>query len=189
MPPIRFLAILLVLLAAPAPAAAAPRPYVLDPGGSRVAFLWSFGRDTVQGRMAVAAASLQIDFDDVAASRVAVAVDVTRADAGHPLATEALTGPRMLDAAAHPLITFESRRVTLVGDGQARIEGDLTMRGVTRPVTLDARLTSTAADLSNLTVALSGTVRRSEFGATGWSDVVGDVVRLDIVAALRAAGG
>lgn len=186
MPLLRLIPLLLLLLAAPT--LAAPRPYVLDGGASRVAFHWTFGSDTVQGRMAVAGADLLLDLEDVGASRVRVAVDVTRADAGHPLATQALTGPRVLDAASYPTITFQSRRVTLVGDGQARIEGDITIRGVTRPITLDARLSTTTADLSHLTVTLSGRLRRSDFGATGWADVVGDAVRLDIVAALRAAG-
>jgi polyisoprenoid-binding protein YceI len=185
MPVLRLLAVLLLLAA---PTTAAPRPYVLDSGSSSVAFTWTFGPDTVRGRMAVAGADLALDLEDIGASQVSVAVDVTRADAGHPLATQAMTGPRVLDAAAYPTITFQSRRVTLVGDGQARIEGDIAIRGVTRPVTLDARLTTSTPDLSRLTVTLSGVVYRSDFGATGWSDVVGDEVRLDIVAALQAAG-
>lgn len=183
-----FLRALTLFLLLAAPTIASPRPYVLEGGASRVAFLWTFGPDTLQGRMAVAGADLSLDLEDVGASHVNVAVDVTRADAGFPFATQAMTGPRVLDAASYPTITFRSRRVTLVGDGHARIDGDITIRGVTRPVALDARLTSTSADLSDLTVALSGLVRRSDFGATGWSDMVGDEVRLDIVAALRAAG-
>ncbi|EYD75037.1 hypothetical protein Rumeso_03365 [Rubellimicrobium mesophilum DSM 19309] len=185
MSPLRLLPLLLALAG---PATAAPQPYVLDGGASRVAFTWTFGADPVRGRMAVAGASLSLDLDDVGASQVSVAVDVTRADAGHPLATQAMTGPRVLDAADYPTITFQSRRVTLVGDGQARIDGDIVIRGVTRPITLDARLTSSTPDLSRLTVTLNGLIHRSDFGATGWSDLVGDDVRLDIVAALRAAG-
>ncbi len=183
MPLLRFLALLLLLAA---PTVAAPRPYVLDSAASNVVFYWTFGSDTVRGRMAVSSADLSLDLDDIGASQVRVAVDVTRADAGHPLATQAMTGPRVLDAASYPMITFQSRRITLVGDGQAQIDGDITIRGVTRPITLDARLTTSTPDLSQLTVTLSGLVHRSEFGATGWSDLVGDEVRLDVVAALRA---
>jgi polyisoprenoid-binding protein YceI len=169
-------------------AGASPRPFVLDGGASRVAFTWTFGADPVQGRMAVVTADLALDLEHVGASQVSVAVDVTHADAGHPLATQAMVGPRVLDAADYPLITFRSRRVTLVSDGQARIDGDIAIRGVTRSITLDARLTTSSPDLSDLTVTLSGLVHRSDFGATGWSELVGDEVHLDIVAALRAAG-
>jgi len=185
MPLLRFLALLLLLIA---PTLTAARPYILDGDASRVAFLWTFGPDTVQGRMPVTGADLSLDLENIAASHVNVAVDVTRADAGHPLATQAMVGPRVLDAADYPLITFQSRRVTLVGDGQARIDGDIAIRGVTRPITLDARLTTSSPDLSDLTVTLSGLIHRSDFGAIGWSDLVGDEVRLDIVAARRAAG-
>jgi polyisoprenoid-binding protein YceI len=182
------LRLLLFVLTIAAPSVAAARPYVLDGGASRVGFTWTFGADTVQGRMAVASADLSLDVEDVGASQVSVAVDVTRADAGHPLATQAMTSPGVLDAADYPLITFQSRRVTLVGDGQARVDGDIAIRGVSRPITLDAWLTTSTPDLSRLTVTLSGLVHRSDFGAAGWSDLVGDEVRLDIVAALRAAG-
>lgn len=179
--------LLLALLLFAGPAMAAPRSYIFDGSASQIAFFWTFGPDTVQGRMAVATADLALDLQDVGASRVSVTLDVTQADAGHPLATQALLGPRVLDARSHPVITFQSRRVTLVGDGHALVDGDLGIRGVVRPITLDARLTSTTTDLSDVTVRLRGIVHRSEFGASGWSDIVGDEVHLDIVAALRAA--
>ena len=47
---------------------------------------------------------------------------------------------------------------------------------------------STADDLEHLTVKLSGHVRRSDFGATGWPDMVGDEVRILITARIDAAG-
>lgn len=180
------LAALLIALATMASAAA--RPFVLDPAASRVTFTWRFGEDPVAGSMPVARADLLLDLDDVGASRVSVAVDASRAEAGFPFASQAMRGPRVLDAGAHPLITFESRRVTLVADGRARVEGDLTIRGVTRPATFDATLTSADADLSRLTVALHAAVHRSDFGATGWADMVGDEVTLDIAASLVAGG-
>jgi polyisoprenoid-binding protein YceI len=66
------------------------------------------------------------------------------------------------------------------------VEGNVTIRGVTQPMTLAAQIwrqkDSEPGDLSHLTVRLVGTVKRSAFGATGWSDMVGDEVRLDILA-------
>ena len=70
--------------------------------------------------------------------------------------------------------------------------GDLTIRGVTQPVTLRAELYRTkgsaAGDNSHLTVRLTGRVNRSAFGATGWSDMVGDEVRIIITARIDAKG-
>jgi len=89
-----------MLVALAGPAAAAPRPYILETTGSRVAFFWQFGPDTFEGRMSVAAADLALDFEDVSQSQVHVAVDASHAEAGFPFATQAMRGPRVLDAAA-----------------------------------------------------------------------------------------
>lgn len=179
----------LVLLASPV--SAAPERYALDPAASTVAFYWDFGEEEVQGRMPVAQADLTIDFDDLSRSRIAVAVDVSRAEAGFPFASQAMKGPKVLDAAQYPQITFVSDTVRRSGDG-AVINGRITVRGVTRPAILAAELYrqrgTEAGDLSRLTVLLTGTLDRSDFGATGWSDMVGNQVRLRIVARVRRAG-
>jgi polyisoprenoid-binding protein YceI len=97
----------------------------------------------------------------------------------------------VLDAATHPQMTFESTSVIRTGEA-AEVTGDLTIRGITRPVTLLAEVFrpqgSAAGDLSRLTVRLTGRVNRSDFGATGWSDLVGDEVRIVITARVDAAG-
>ncbi|MBM1221575.1 YceI family protein [Ponticoccus sp. SC2-23] len=185
--------ILFLAAMALAPAlSAAPRDYTLDERASEVGFSWQFGEDTFTGTMEIAQADLTIDFEDVSQSRVTVAVDASRAEAGFPFATEAMRGPRVLDTAAHPLISFRSRSFTRTGPGTATIEGDLTVRGVTRPETITAQIYrapgSDAGDLSRLTVLISGSLSRSAFGADGWSDLVGDTVTLDITATIAEGG-
>ncbi len=181
----RLVAILFVLILASAPATAAPREYSLDAQQSLVAFAWDFGRNEIRGKMPVARADLTLDFASVANSRVDVAVDVTRAVAGFPFASQAMKGPRILDAKRFPLITFASTRIRRNGSG-ALIEGNITVRGVTRPITLAAQLYrqrgTDPSDLSRLAVFLTGALNRSDFGATGWSDLAGDQVRLRILA-------
>jgi polyisoprenoid-binding protein YceI len=185
---LRTVLVALALLTA-LPATAAPRAYALDPAGSEVGFLWSFGKDEIRGTMPVAAADITLDFDSPARSSVHVEIDAAAAQAGFPFATQALTGPKMLDTAQHPRITFDSTEVTGAGD-TARIQGHVTIRGVTRPMEMTATLrrpTGTAeGDFSALTVRLTGTLSRSDFGAAGWSDMVADAVTLDIRAALAA---
>jgi polyisoprenoid-binding protein YceI len=182
------LATLALALVAATTAAAAPSAYVLEPAESRVGFETDFGPDRITGQMAVTRADLTLDFDNVAATRVAVTLDVTTAEASFPFAAQAMRGPRVLDAATWPEITFASTTVRRDGDG-ARVAGDLTIRGVTRPVNLDARIYrrqgTAEGDRSRLTIRLTGAVNRSDFGATGWSDMVGDQVRLDILARIR----
>lgn len=173
------------------PADAAPVRYSLDAARSTVRFEADFGPDRITGEMPVGAADLTLDFADVTRSRVAVRLDVTRAEASFPFAAQAMKGPKVLDARSYPDIRFRSTSVRRSGDG-VTIAGDITIRGVTRPVTLDAaiwRQQGTApGDLSHLTLRLTGRLLRSAFGATGWSDMVGDEVRIDILARIDRAG-
>lgn len=179
------ISVALVLLAAAGPAAAEPRRYVLETDKSVVGFSWFLGEAEVKGTMPVASAELMIDPLAPEASRVSVAVDVAGARAGFPFATQAMKGPKVLDAARHPRIRFASRRIGAAADG-AVVEGDLTVRGVTRPVVFDVglyRQRGTAeGDLSRLSVIVTGSLSRAAYGADGWSDLAGDEVRLTIVA-------
>jgi len=186
----RALSLLLwLLLAATAPAA--PVPYALQVEDSVVAFEVDFGPDLIEGRMPVARADIRLDLSRLENSAVSVTLDVTDATTNNPFATQALKSPRVLDARDHPDIRFESTRITRTGPTEARVQGRLTMRGVTHPVTLTATLYrqrgTLPGDLSRLSILLEGAVSRSAFGATGWAERVGDEVRLRILARLRRA--
>lgn len=169
---------------------ATPARYTLDAARSLVRFETFFGRDLITGDMPVSAADLTLDFANVANCKVAVRLDVAHASASFPFAAQAMKGPKVLDSASYPEILFQSTSVRRNGDG-ARVSGDITIRGVTRPVTLDAAFYrqkgTEAGDLSHLTIRLTGLVHRSEFGARGWSDMVADEVRLDILARIDRA--
>lgn len=184
------LAVLFALLL-PSLAGADPVAYALERERSVVGFAWDFGRDEIRGRMPVAAADITIDFDDVRNSRVDVSVDVAHAEAGFPFATQAMKGPKVLDAARFPFLRFRSRSVRKVGAG-AEVAGDLTVRGVTRPVVFYAEIYrqrgTDEGDRDRMSVLVSGALSRRSFGATGWSDLAGDEVRLNILARLRRAG-
>lgn len=178
-------AVLLLALLLASPASAAPTSYHLDTSASVVGFETDFGPDKISGNMPVSRADLLLDFKNPAASQFSVAIDVTGADASFPFAAQAMRGPKVLDAAEFPQITFESTSVKAAGDG-ADVTGQVTIRGVTRPMQLRATIYrqkgTEAGDLTRLSVRLTGAVNRSDFGATGWSDMVGDQVRLDIMA-------
>lgn len=185
------LATLLLLLLLPAVAAAAPQAYRLDPAASTVTFDVTFGPDLITGTMPILSADMTLDFDRPADSRVAVTLDAAGAGASFPFATQALKGPTVLATTAHPRITFETTafRAQPGPGARAEIDGQLTIRGVTRPVTLDAQIFRRAeGDLSTLSVHLDTAVSRAAFGAEGWSDMVGDEVRIHIVARIDRAG-
>jgi polyisoprenoid-binding protein YceI len=182
---------LIAQLAAPVASHAVVVAYDLDPAASTVAFETDFGPDRITGAIPLEKADLRLDFDTVANCSVVVTLDVTGATASFPFAAQALKGPKVLAARDHPRITFESTSVSRAGDG-ADVAGTITIRGVSKPVTLRAHLFrppgSAANDFSRLTVKLSGSVNRSDFGATGWPDLVGDEVRILITARIDAKG-
>ncbi len=165
------------------PLAARPQTYVLDPAGSEVAFEIGVGKNPLRGVMPVSRADLTLDFDHAAASRVDVTLDVTGARMALPFATEAVKGAQVLDAARFREIRFQSLRLNANGQ-TAAVDGNLTIRGITRPITLAAQIFrpkgSVEGDRSALIVHLKGTVSRSAFGASGYGDLVGDPVAIDI---------
>ena len=181
-------ALLIGLIALPALAQAAPERYRLDAEGSVVGFTYSFEGATQRGRMPVKSAEILLDLDNVPASRVAVTLDPTRARAGFIFATQAMQGPSLLDTARFPEITFRSTAVA--GDlAGAMVTGDLTVRGITRQVTLAARLYrqqgTEAGERNRLVIRLTGAVSRAAFGATGFPGFVGDRIGLDILARIE----
>lgn len=184
------------LLMAANPLRAAGRQYELVTEGSRITFSFVLKGIRQSGTAPIATADLSIDPADLARSTADVSADIRRAKTGLIFVTEALKSPSVLDAEAHPLVHFVSTAVRLgakgrIGEG-AVIEGDLTLRGVTRPLRLAATLTrpkGSAPDaLTELKVHLTGALKRSDYGATGFADLVADRVDLDIMAEIRAVG-
>ncbi len=173
------------LALATGPLAAAPVHYDLQKDASTVAFETRFGAQTISGDIPLASADLVLDFERLSNCTINVVLDAAHAGASFPFAAEALRGDSVLDARDHPKMTFRSTSVKPVDDG-AKVTGKLTIRGITRTVTLDARIRrqkgTEAGDLSRLTVRLTGTVNRSDFGATGFADLVSDRVGIEITA-------
>jgi polyisoprenoid-binding protein YceI len=189
----RAFCVLAFVLTAPS-VMAEPTRYELDKTASQVGFIYSLSGADQKGTMPVASAVLMIDPDNLATSAVDVYLDVQNARTGLIFATDALKSPSVLDANQFPTLHFVSTTIRLGANGRlsegAEIDGNVTLRGVTRPITLQAglfRLQGSAIDdLSHLTVRLTGSINRAEFGANGFGELVGDSVRLDIVAHIKA---
>lgn len=166
---------------------AVPLTYALNADESRVGFAVPFGPDEITGTMPVQSADIALDFERPANSQISVVLDVGNAQANFPFATQALRGPRVLDATEFPRVSFVSNAIEVRADApsKALLTGDITIRGVTRPITLDAELFRPAGralgEREQLFVRLEGAVSRAAFGATGWDDLVGDEVSLNLM--------
>jgi len=183
---IRALAQTLALLAlTAAPAAAKPLVYSLDDQSSQVGFSVDMGGMPLKGVMPVTRADLSLDFDHPANSKVRVTLNPDATRMGLPFAAETMRGQTVLDTSHYPDITFVSTRVRGAGS-DAVIDGQITIRGVTRPIRLQARLFRPAGSATgarhDLSIRLSGQISRAAFGAVGNADLVDDLVRIDILA-------
>ena len=179
--------VLVLLLALASPALADPVPYILDAGASSVGFAVNMGDQAVTGTMPVSGATLLLDFDRVANSTINVTLDPSRARTGLIFATEALKAETMLNTAAYPQIAFVSTGVTAGANGtQAEVDGQVTIRGVTHPLRLHAQLYrqagTIAGNIDKLSLLLTGTLNRNDFGASGYPGMVSDQVTLEITA-------
>ena len=93
----------------------------------------------VRGHLGPVTGTVFIDEQDLSRSRVDVSIDARGIDTREPKRDEHLRSADFLDVANHPTVTFRSTRVEAPSGaaGDLRVTGDLTIRGVTRPVTLE----------------------------------------------------
>jgi len=166
------------LAANDAPAAStAPVPkgaYTVDKAHTSVIFRvdhLSFSHWT--GRFTHVDAQLQFDPANIPASRVTVTIDPRSIEADNPPADflKALAGKDWLDADQFPEMTFRTKSVETTGARAFRIKGELTLHGVTRPLTLEARYNGGYAGHpfdphARIGFSAHGTLKRSEFGVS-----------------------
>lgn len=180
-----------VLLTASA-ATAKSETYELDPVHTRVAFQVSHaGFSNPVGSFSGSSGSLQFDDKDWSSARLDVRVPIARLELGDAEWEEKILDRTFFDAKKFPEARFVSTRVEPTGQNSALVTGDLSLRGVTRPLTL--KVTLNALKRHPLTLkktagfSATGTLSRKEFGISAWKSVVGDEVKLIIEAeALRS---
>lgn len=178
------LALLAFAAATALPAFAAPETYVLDANHSFPRFSYSHLGYSVQlSRFDKTTGT--VVFDKAAKTgAVDVVIDTKSVSTGSPLFNEHIQGEDFLDTANYPTATFKSTKVVFDGDKPVAVNGNLTLKGVTRPVTLTVTsfqamphpmMKKDAIGANAFTV-----VKRSEFNAGKYAPYVGDDVRIDI---------
>jgi polyisoprenoid-binding protein YceI len=161
--------------AAEAPVDVPAGAYTIDPAHTSVLFrVDHLGFSNYTARFKKATAQLQFDPSNLAASSVTVTVDASSIETDFPDPAKVdfnaqLLSEQWLDGAKFPQITFRSTSVEATGPRTMHINGDLTLRGVTRPMTLEARFNGGYAGHPmdpNARIGFSahGVLKRSEFG-------------------------
>ena len=150
--------------------------YDLDPVHSHLGFSVRHMMVSQQrGQFSGVTGTLALDRGNLAASRVEISIDVATINTNNADRDNHLRSADFFDVANHPKMTFVSREVVVQPDGQLRITGDLTIRGNTRSVVLDADPISDESKdpFGNLKVGTSvaGKVSRKDFGLV-WNAIL-----------------
>jgi polyisoprenoid-binding protein YceI len=176
----------------PSPAAVRAGTYKLDPNHGKITWSIShFGVSTYIGQFAHVEAVLKIDPKAVGATSLDATIDTNSVGTLNPELDAQLKSKTFLDVASFPTATFRATKVTQTGEKTADIAGDLTLHGVTRPVTVHATFTLGGPNPIDkkyeLGFAGSAEIQRSEFGIKTYLPNLGDKVTLTLEAEFRAA--
>ena len=120
------------VLAAPA----AARPYTVDKAASKLGFTGSMSGAPFQGTFRRWDATIDFDPNNLPASRASVTVDMASASTGDGTRDEAMPSSDWFAAQRFPRATFTTRAITRTGPNRYQAAGDLTIRGVRRPVVM-----------------------------------------------------
>ncbi len=195
----RALAAALVLgalaLAQVQPAVAGTERYALDPVHTRVQFgIWHAGFSQALGTISGASGTLEFDPDDWSSARLEATVPLQRLDLGDAQWNRAALARRLLHAQRWPQARFVSERIEPLDARRFIVHGHLTLRGVTRPVALEARFNALARHplppfRRTAGFSATTTLSRQDFGIDAWPSMIGDMVQVRIEAeAVRARG-
>lgn len=171
------------------PAALKAGEYRIDPNHRALLFkIDHSGYSHFVGRFETFDVSLDFDASSVAAAHVEAEIDMTSLDVANDDFARTLTGPSWFDAAAYPKALFRSTSIEKTGENKGRVAGDLTLHGVTAPITLDVAFNGGAQDIlrGGYVVGFSakGTISRKTFGVDRYESLVGDAVDIEIEAEL-----
>lgn len=167
--------LLVVAALAPAFASAGTSTWNVDPMHSRVGFaVKHLVISTVRGEFKKYEGKVVLDDADLTKSTVEATIDPATIDTGVADRDGHLRSPDFFDVAKNPTVTFKSTKVAAAGPGKLAVTGDLTLRGVTKPVVLDVELSPEVKGMYGETrrgVTATGTIDRKAFGLA-WSKVV-----------------
>jgi polyisoprenoid-binding protein YceI len=130
-----------VLALSAAVAAAEPVQYKIDPGHSLVGFNIRHFFSRTPGRFKDFSGTIMLDEKNLAASSVDVTIQAASINTEHERRDSDLRGPNFFNTDTFPTLTFKSTKVVAGPEKSFLIYGDLMIRGVTKPVTLQASLT------------------------------------------------
>lgn len=176
----------------PVPAVPRTSTWELDPENSSAEFVVRHVLSKIRGMFAQPSGIVLLDEATPANSRVSATIDVNLISTGVEERDMHLKGPDFFDVGTYPTITFVSTAVSSSSAESYSVTGDLTMHGVTRPVTLAVTVSPPFPHAGGIRRGIEATtsVNRKDFGlrwefpGEGAGVVVGDEIQITINAEL-----
>lgn len=193
---LNFFALSLLALGLALPASAADR-YSFDTGHSQLLFTYNhLGLSTQHARFVGFEGSVAFDPENPADSSVEVTIDLASVRTVSSMLDDDLKSENFFDVANHPTATFKSTEVRQTGAATGLITGDLTIKGITRPVTLDVTFNFAGehplapymewyAGAYYSAFSARTTILRSDFDLGLYAPLTSDAVTIKIEAELR----
>ena len=163
-------------------AANRPQSWRIDEAQTSIAFkIDAVGFPTTHGHFGHYTGKILIDFDRPAKSFTNFTVDAASVDVGAASFNDFVKSQALLNVARFPTMAFASTQVEKLDAHTARVTGNLTMLGVSRPVTLTVDVERNAANQANaVSFAAKGTIVRSEFGMTFGIPLIDDAIEITV---------
>ncbi len=175
-------------------AGARAETYTFDRAHTLVAFSWErTGLSRQQGRFTDVTGTVDFDPAKPEEAKADVTIRVASLQTGVDALDRHLRSGDFFDAAVHPVATFKSTSVKVTGDKAAEVTGDLTLLGVTKPVTLAVTwvfsgshplgpINASYRDKTVTVFKATGRLKRSDWGMTRVIPLVSDEIQLTIEA-------
>lgn len=196
MKPIKLLLTSALLFTLPAAANAEMRKYTFDPSHTQVIFFVNhMGFSMQEGEFHKVDGSLMLDEAQPEKAELNVTIDTNSLDMDEAKWDEHMKSADFFNVAKFPTMTFKSTSVKKTGDQTADVTGDLTLLGVTKPVTLAVKHNKSGKHPMNgkdvAGFSATGKLKRSDFGMTNGVPMVGDDVdiRIEIETFAEEASG
>lgn len=163
--------------------------YTVDPSHTLVGFRVNhFGFNDYFGIFGDSTGTLEIDPANLSAAKVDITIPVNKLTTASAGLTRHMNSADFFETETHPTARFVSTKVTVDGNA-AKIDGNLTIKGITKPIVLDASFTGVGNNPFNkkLTVGFEADtlIKRSDFGVKGAIPLVSDEVQLGITVAFE----
>ncbi|MCG9272843.1 YceI family protein [Acinetobacter baumannii] len=171
---------------------AAPMDYKIDPTHTATVFSWNhFGFSTPSANFSDIQGVIKVDNAKPANSSVNVTIPLSSVNTNVPALDKEFQEEAWFNAAKYPNITFKSTKVETKDKKHFKITGDLTVKGITKPVVLDAVLNKQGehpmAKVAAIGFNATTSFNRSDFGLGNYVPNVGDKITVNITTEATAA--